>query len=132
MKTLSTFQIIVTGLFIFFTIAGVLLFAGIGGFGGGGTKVGPVTIWGTYDDQIINAVLRKFSSDDPRLDQVTYVEKDPRFFDDELIEALASGNGPDIFFLEQDSILRNKNKIFPIPYDIMSEREFKDTFIQEG
>ena len=132
MKKLSTFQIVVSGAFIFFIIGGVLLFAGVGGFGGGGTDTGEVTIWGTYDDRVINSILNDLSYDDPRFDKVKYVEKESRFFDNELVEALASGNGPDVFFLEQDNILRHKNKILPISYDIMSKREFKDTFIEEG
>lgn len=132
MKRLSTFQIIVTGVFIFFIIGGVLIFAGVGGFGGRNTNIGPVTIWGTYDSRIMNEILRGLSFNDSRFDSVKYIEKDSRFFDEELIEALASGDGPDIFFLRQDAILRHKNKVFPISYDIISEREFKNTFIQEG
>jgi len=132
MKRLSTFQIVVTGLFIFFTVVGVLSFAGFGGFGGRDVKTGPVTVWGTYDDRTINSILEELSYSDPRFEQVTYVEKDSRTFNESLVEALASGDGPDIFFLEQNTILRHKDKILPIPYDSMSEREFKDVFIGEG
>lgn len=132
MKKLSTFQIIVTGAFIFFAVVGVLLFAGLGGLGSGDTDIGPVTMWGTYDDRIVTSILDELSFTDKRFDNVTYVEKDPRTFNEDLVEALASGDGPDIFFLGQDTILRHKDKIFPISYDFMSEREFKDTFIQEG
>jgi ABC-type glycerol-3-phosphate transport system substrate-binding protein len=132
MNKLSTFQIVVTAVFIFFTIVGVMLFAGVGGMGGGDVKIGKVVIWGSFDDRIMNSFLNELSSDDSRFDEVTYIEKDLRFFDENLVEALASGNGPDIFFLEQDTILRHKDKIFQIPYDIMSRREFKDVFIEEG
>ncbi len=129
---LSVFKIIVTGGFIFFIVVGVMLFAGVGGFGGGDTSVGKVVIWGTYDDKIMDSVLREMSFNDDRFSDVKYVEKDERFFNDELVEALASVSGPDLFFLKQNTILRHQGKIFPIPYDTMSQREFKDTFIQEG
>lgn len=132
MKQLSTFQIIVTGAFIFFAVIGVLLFAGLGNLGGGDTDIGAVTMWGTYDDRVMNGLLNELSFSDKRFDNVTYIEKDPRTFDESLVEALASGDGPDIFFLGQNTILRHKDKIFPISYDLMSEREFKNTFIQEG
>ena len=122
MKKLSTFQIVVTGAFLFFIVVGVMLFATSSGLGGN-ANIGQVTIWGTYDDQIVNAVTRELSFDDSRFEEVTYVEKDARFFNDELVEALASGDGPDLFFLEQDTIVRHKDKIFPIPYDTMSERD---------
>ena len=132
MKELSLFQIIVTVAFIFFIILGVIFFAGVGGLGGGGSSVGQVTIWGTYDGRIMNEIISEQLSEDSRFEQIEYIEKDARFFDSELVEALASGLGPDIFLLKQDTILRHEGKILQIPYDVMSEREFKDTFIQEG
>ncbi|MEX0652245.1 MAG: extracellular solute-binding protein [Candidatus Paceibacterota bacterium] len=131
MKKISTFQIIVTGVFIFFIVAGVISFAGLGGLGGGGS-VGNVVIWGTYDDNTINEFIFRLSNDDPRFDTVTYVEKDSRTFDADLVEALASGDGPDVFLLQQETVLRHKDKIFPIPYSTLSERDFKDKFIEEG
>ncbi len=132
MKGLSIFQIVVIGAFVFFTVVGVLIFAGVGGLGGDSRSVGEVEIWGTYDEQVLTSLLRSRSFDDPRFEEVTYVEKDPRFFTEELIEALASGSGPDLFFLEQDSILRFIDKVQPIPYETFSQREFRDTFIEEG
>ncbi|MCW9054664.1 MAG: extracellular solute-binding protein [Candidatus Pacebacteria bacterium] len=132
MKKLSTFQIVVTAGFIIFTILGVLLFAGVGGFGGREDKVGPVVVWGTYDEKIMKDVLRELSYDDNRFDEVSYVEKDARTFDTQLVEALAAGSGPDLFFLQQDTIVRHKDKIYPIPYSVVSERAFRDSFIEEG
>src|SRR3989344_5175940 len=120
MRTLSTFQIVVTALFIVFIVLGVLLFAGVGGFGGSDADIGEVVMWGVYDDRIIDPVIKELSFDDSRFDHVKYVEKDPRTFDADLVEALAAGQGPDIFFLKQDTILRHKDKILPISYDLMS------------
>lgn len=132
MKKLSTFQIIFTAAFIVFIVVGVLVFAGIGGLGGGADKVGAVEIWGTYDRKVMDSLIDELGYDDNRFDEVAYVEKDARTFDAELVEALASGSGPDLFFLEQDTIVRHKDKIYQIPYASMSERVFKDTFVGEG
>lgn len=129
---MSTFQIVLTGIFIFFIIAGVLVFAGIGGFSGGTSVTGKVVIWGTYDAQVMDNAIHTFGNTDKRLDEVSYIEKDPRTFNQELVEALASGTGPDLFFVGEDTVVRHTDKIIPIPYDTMSEREFKDTFIEEG
>jgi multiple sugar transport system substrate-binding protein len=129
---MSTFQIVLTGVFIFFIVAGVLVFAGIGGFGGSTTPVGTVVIWGTYDAQIVDDIIHTIGNGNKDFDGVSYVEKDPQTFDQELAEALASGRGPDLFFVSEDTILRHKDKIIPISYTAMAEREFKDTFIQEG
>ena len=48
------------------------------------------------------------------------------------MESLADGIGPDIVILREDSIYKNRNKIFVIPYKNYSERVFKDSFIEEG
>ena len=61
-----------------------------------------------------------------------YIEKDKDIFERTLIEALASGTGPDIALLPQDLVLRHSDKTYPIPYESMSARSFKDRFIEEG
>lgn len=129
---MSVFQIVILAVFAVFLIIGVLLFAGVGGFGSQDNPIGEVVIWGTYDENLMNRFINELSIDDSRLDGVTYIEKDPRFFNEELVEALASGSGPDLFFLFQEDIVRHEDKIQPISYEIMSEREFKDTFVEEG
>lgn len=131
MKNLSAFQLILTAAFIVFIVAGVLLFAGFGGFGNS-NAIGPVTLWGTYDRETMDGVIDALSESDPRFEEVTYVEKDPRTFDTELINALAAGRGPDIFFLKQDAALEFEDKITPIPFSVISERTYKDAFVEEG
>ncbi|OGG54686.1 hypothetical protein A3D62_03295 [Candidatus Kaiserbacteria bacterium RIFCSPHIGHO2_02_FULL_49_11] len=129
---MSGFQIAVTGVFIFFTVGGVLLFAGVGGFGGDDSAVGAVEIWGTYNEETVREAIKQLSYDESRLDEVTYRQIDPRFFDDTLVEGLASGKGPDLFFLHQAAIVRYADKVLPISYKTMSAREFRNTFIEEG
>ncbi len=61
-----------------------------------------------------------------------YVRKSAEEFDQALIEALASGVGPDMIILPQDRIARHRDKIYQIPYESLSERDFKDSFVEEG
>ena len=75
MKKLSTFQIVVTGAFIFFIVVGVLLFAGVGGFGGKDVKIGKVVIWGTYNDRTMNEILNEISYSDSRFDKLRILKK---------------------------------------------------------
>lgn len=127
---LSIFQVVVMGVFALFAIAGVILFA-LGGTGSRGVDaVGPVVIWGTYDKGVMNRIIEDLRSIDDVFDDVGYVEKNVDSFTGELIEALASGTGPDLFFLDHDLILRHRDKILPIPYEIMSERAFRNTFVE--
>jgi multiple sugar transport system substrate-binding protein len=66
------------------------------------------------------------------LGTVRYIEKSSRTFDSELIEALASGTGPDLFLLDQGAIVRHEDRLVAVPYESYSERDFRNTFIEEG
>ena len=129
---MSNFRIIIIAVFVIFAVIGVLAFAGIGGFGGDDNAIGKVEIWGTVPQGLVNAMLNDIRMEDNSFDGISYVEKDGNTYEGEFVEALASGTGPDLFLLSHDSIVRNQNKIIEIPHKSFSEREFQDTFIEEG
>lgn len=130
MKGMSKFQIILMLVFGFFVLLGVLVFAS--GWGSGSKTVSRVTVWGTMNSSLFEKFMREAGIDQDKTLSITYVEKNKDTFDTDFIEALASGIGPDLFFLSQDSIVKHQDKIFPIPYKNYSERDFKDTFVEEG
>jgi len=131
MGNLSKFQLILLGIFAAFIIVGVVLFAAFRGSSSGKEKE-PVVVWGTLSQPVFTDFFKSSSlANDDSVD-VQYTEVRPENFDEQFVEALASGKGPDLFFLREDSIVRHRDKIFPIPYDNFSERQFKDTFIEEG
>jgi ABC-type glycerol-3-phosphate transport system substrate-binding protein len=101
MKRSSPFQIVLLAVFGALGVAGVLIFALVVG-GGNTTSVGQVTVWGTFDESRIQAVLRAAAETDDRLTGVTYVRKDSATYESDLVNALASGTGPDLFFLRDD------------------------------
>ena len=131
MKNLSTFQVVLTAAFVVAAIAGVIVFATFRG-GGGAGETGEVLIWGTLDREVVEGVLAELSTENDDFRGVSYVEKDIRNFDNEFVNALAAGTGPDIVFLDQDDILTHRDKILLIPFESYSERLFKDTFVEEG
>lgn len=47
--------------------------------------------------------------------RIEYVEKDPASYEAELVNALASGTGPDIFVLSSDLVAKHRNKIAFLP-----------------
>jgi multiple sugar transport system substrate-binding protein len=130
MKKLSIFEIVVTGLFGVAILGGMLIFAL--SHSGQSNSLPAITIWGTVSadqfNQDIQDTLAKLS---PK-PSITYVEKLPSEFDQELVDALASGNGPDIVLLPQNLILKYRNKIFPVPYTSYSSLQFDSSFIGEG
>lgn len=128
---MTNFQIALTGIFVFFIVLGVILFAGFKG--NNATVSGNVVIWGTLDQNIINNLLNEIKNQDTSFKGVSYKQiSNADNFDSQLAEAMASGKGPDAFFLPQYSILKNKDKIVPISFNSFPLRDFKDRFIEEG
>lgn len=133
MKGKSFFQLGLIALFV------VLLFVGLLGFAGkiplpGKEKdknYGEVVVWGTVPNLVMqNALTSKLGNQKNIV--IKYVEKSKTSFDEDFVEALASGKGPDLIIIGQDQMIRNLNKIAPVPYSLYPERAFKDIFIEEG
>lgn len=134
MSNLTPFQVILLGIFGLFIVFAVLVFSGIlpifNRMPAG--VYGEVTIWGTFPNIALARPLEEFNREAGGTFQVLYIEKRKESFDIELVEALASGRGPDIILLPHDLIVRHQDKIFPIPFETLSVRKFLDTFIEEG
>jgi ABC-type glycerol-3-phosphate transport system substrate-binding protein len=129
MKNLSVFHIVLLAIFGSFAIAGFLVFALLVSQNNS-SSIGKVVIWGTLPGGVFQEVLLSASESDERLREVTYVEKDPVSFERELTEALASAQGPDIFILTTEYALRNAGRVYPIPYTALSQKDYKDTFVE--
>lgn len=93
---------------------------------------GTVTIWGTYPEGEMNKVIKGTS--DKYKDSLTiiYAFHDPKDFDHDIVEALASGRGPDVLLLPDDLVLRHTDKIELIPYspEGINPAWLQNTFIQ--
>ncbi len=128
----GNFQLIILIIFIAAAILGILVFAGVipiggGGSGGGGT----VVIWGTTPSQLLVKPLEDFNIANPTF-VVKYVEKSSDTFNQDLLEALASGNGPDMMILPDNLAYGYANKVVNIPYTSYPIATFKSAFAQAG
>jgi len=131
MNNLTTFQIVTIGLCVAFLIVGVGVFAAFGGLLGG-SKVGPVTMWGTVDSGVMNNLISSLRSTNSALEGVQYVQKDTVTYNQQLLNAMAAGQGPDLFMVTQDNIQPFADKITTIPYNLLSQAQFTGSFIDEG
>ncbi len=95
----------------------------------GGAK-GNVTIWGTFSAVETQNVINNFNDLYRDSFTVTYVFHDPKTFDNDIVEALASGKGPDILLLPDNLLLRHTDKIQLIPYTSIPPRNFQAMFVQ--
>jgi ABC-type glycerol-3-phosphate transport system substrate-binding protein len=127
----STFQLAVTGAFLFLMLVGIAVFTIYGGRGGK-KDIGAVVIWGTLKQDAADSILVNMAGTDPSFQSVTYVEKNPATYNADLVQAIASGRAPDLFLLSDEQVVSFGDKIQPIAYQTVSQRNFNDTFIDEG
>lgn len=130
----GNFQIIILVVFMVGALFGLLTFSGMIDIGKSGTKdgsLGTVVLWGTVKSEYIATALEDFNRANPTF-VVKYVKKEPETFDRDLLEALASGVGPDMFFLPDNLAISYANKIYPIPYLSYPLASFKNTFAGAG
>ncbi|MEX0918603.1 MAG: extracellular solute-binding protein [Candidatus Paceibacterota bacterium] len=130
---MKPFQVALLFIFGLAAVIGTLIFAGIlPGFradrtGSGGT----VVMWGTIPAGQLEAFIREFNNieRDGKL-TLRYEAKNPATFTAEYIEALAVGRGPDLILFPHEMIVRFADTLSPIPAENLTERAFRDTFIE--
>ncbi len=129
--TLRPFQIILLGVFVALAVGGLIFFSVYRGSNDKATAYGPrVEIWGTLDGQAMLGVIQRIGESDQGFRVVSYVQKDPRSFHDELANAIAENRGPDAILLSNDLLVPERAKLYPIPYDTRSLRDIKDTYVE--
>ena len=110
----SSFQTILLVVFGSLLAAGVMVFA-LATAGDKSANVGQVTIWGTFDQGTVDAVLRTAAEQNPQLLAVRYTQRDSVNYEADLSEFLANGNGPDLFIMPQEQALHDSGKAIHIP-----------------
>jgi ABC-type glycerol-3-phosphate transport system substrate-binding protein len=136
MKSLSKFQLFFFGVLIVAIVVAIGFFALSKSSNNG--AVSNVTIWGTLPSATMQTFLQRpemISILAAKKVSITYVSKPVETFDQDVVEAIASGKGPDAVMISQDAILQYLDKIVLIPYTSFSERSFKDPqkgYVQEA
>lgn len=123
----------IMGIFIVLLILGFLGFSGKLPLPTSSKDInyGEVVLWGSLPLQTMQSLIASNLASEKSV-RIKYVEKNAETFSRDFTEALASGKGPDMVILAQDELLVNMNKLVAIPYQTITERDFKDTFIMEG
>ena len=129
---MKPFQIILMAVFGITALVGLFLFANFQGFTGGVKPVGPVTVWGTLPARTMQEALATLKQTHGELAKVSYEEKQLSTFDEQLSDAIASGNGPDLILISQEQLAAEQNKIQLISNSATSERTFRDTYLPEA
>lgn len=128
---MNNFQTILVAVFLSFAVFAVLIFSGLIKIGGSASTSGlqgKVIVWGTFSNSDVKNSLNSIESANKNL-SLSYVSKDSATYSQDLIEAFANGNGPDLFIISPEMIEKNANFIYKIPYISYPEKTFTDSYI---
>jgi len=79
------------------------------------SEVFTLTWWNLYDDEdVYKEVIDQYKQEHPNAN-IKYVKKDEATYEEDLLNALAAGKGPDIFTLKNDEVFAHLDKLYPAP-----------------
>lgn len=128
---LTRLQLLIFGGIAMAVIAAVLVFTGV--LPGLRTTVKPpapvtLTFWGVFDKgEAYRSLIASYQKAYPHV-SITYVEKPALTYEQDLLNALARGAGPDIFMIHNRWLARWQDKITPLPEAYYTPQTFEQTF----
>lgn len=93
-------------------------------------KVEPVTltVWGVADEgNVFNPIAGGYTATHPHV-TIQYQKIDAARYRDTVLNALAAGQGPDIFMISNHGLAREKDKITPAPQAVMNLTRLRELF----
>lgn len=89
---------------------------------------GTINFWGVYDSQLVmRELISGYQAIRPRV-KVNYTELNPATYENELIDAMASSRGPDLFMVHNTWIPKHFAKITPLLPEQFSPAKFRELF----
>jgi ABC-type glycerol-3-phosphate transport system substrate-binding protein len=104
------------------------LFGGVGGT----SATGKVEVWGTLSQESMQKVLTTLAETDKDYQDVVYTAINPDAYNAQLINAIASGQGPDLFFMSESTIGLLTDKAVLIPYSVVPQGDYLSAFVDEA
>jgi len=87
-------------------------------------------VWGLFDDRdTFYSIFDAYRKANPNVLEISYKKLSPDTYKKELVEALASGQGPDIFLIQNTWLPGFQDKITPATPDILTEQKFRSDFV---
>jgi len=126
MLSMFSLRTILLSVGLFATVMAILIFSGKIPIGKQAQKVmGDVVMWGTLPEVEMNAIIQDFN---PKAKtyavRYKYIPEDK--INQRLLEALASGTGPDSIIAPYQTILSQASRIYPFQMD---DKTFRDMYI---
>lgn len=88
-----------------------------------------ITWWKTFEDsENLSDLISDFEAANQNV-AINFVKKDAADYEQTLVNALASGTGPDIFSIHNDWVPKHMDKLAPFPEATIGLRNYKDDFV---
>ncbi len=89
---------------------------------------GDITWWGLWEDETsVQPLIDEYQKAHPKV-KITYTRESQQDYRERLTNALAKGEGPDIFTLQSSWVPMFRNDLSVVPANVMSASEFTQTF----
>lgn len=130
---LRPFELALVIIFIVLGLAALALLSGYSGSGRSSDTVvatGPVQIWGTMPGNGMQQMLSSLADQFDTYRDVSYQYIAPDQFNDQLVNALADGTGPDIVLMSHEHLVDMRRRIAPYSYETVPLRDIRDSYVE--
>ena len=78
-------------------------------------------VWGLFDDSdVMQKAIAEYQKRNPRVKEIVYKKLTVDTYENDLMDALATGNGPDVFLIHNTWLPKHADKLAPSPVDNLS------------
>ena len=87
-------------------------------------------VWGVFDDsEALDQIIGQYQNLNPNVGRIAYRKFAVDTYRQDLLDALAAGNGPDIFLIRNSWTPAFLDKIVVAPDSLMDERSYRNAFV---
>ncbi len=88
-----------------------------------------LNVWDPFETtENLQQMFSDYQQKNPNV-QIVYTKKDIGTYESDLLNALASGTGPDVFSINNSWLPKYQDKLAPAPDKIWTFKEYKDAFV---
>ncbi|HHD92384.1 MAG TPA: extracellular solute-binding protein [Candidatus Portnoybacteria bacterium] len=93
------------------------------------TKKVNLIMWGIFDNSDVwRKLIGDFENKNPDI-KISYLKKDVSTYGNDLVNSMAAGDGPDIFIIPNNWVLKYSDKIQPAPAGMIGLKNYQDVFV---
>jgi multiple sugar transport system substrate-binding protein len=109
----------------FMLLLSMVLLSGCGCANNGATSFEVrLEVWGLFDDSDVMArTISEYQKRNPRVKEIVYKKLTVDSYENDLMDALATGNGPDVFLIHNTWLPKHEDKLAPAPADSLSSSQ---------